>query len=972
VSYRRLLVHLSLLSFLLLSTGAAGARAGAQPAATQPADVGLVSGQVVDETGGVLPGATIVLRHAGDRRELTAFSDANGRFTVGPLAAGSYALIVTLAGFETLMRESIDIADGPMPPLRLVLKVSSLQDAVTVRGTAFNYASSINGKRMADGVVDLFNTDEMGRLPDKNIGETLNRIPGVSMLLEKGEGRFVQIRGISPRLNNVTINGLAIGNGETESGGRLLPLDVIGGELLSGVQVMKTPTPDMDGQGIGGTLNLTTKQPFDFQQRFTALLSTRGGVETISAIPPDDTKETPHTTDATLAGRTLHGKLGWLGGASFSNRRTPLLGIFNDDWRDVSLNGATVRYPTSVKNNVTVTARERLNLNASIESRPNAASRFFVRSFFAHWDELQLRNRFEEGLGDALTSVDGPTGGTIASNRVQVNLRNEPTLKQLFNATIGGAQHTGPWTLDYVVQRNQNTIHEPNDNWEFRSGANTFGPDAFRVLDSGVVSITSPGRDRMDPALQTFRRVRFFEQLTKERSDAGAADVRRDVIFGSRVPGFLKAGAKFTRTTRDTAVSQATYNIGSQNWTAATAPSLTRGGFLNPVAIQTVPNIWLDQAGLSDFFRANGADPRFFAFDPVDSFLNDYQSDFTLRERVAAAYGMARAALGRVTLSGGVRVERTDVTSSAFTLVGEGASRVARPIDGSGAYTNVLPSIVAAIDLRRDLLLRAAFTTAVGRPEYDALAPRSQLSVEEHPSLGTIGSLSIGNPDLKARTSNSVDVSLEWYFDTGALLSVAAFRKDISNEIIPAPTQRFTDYTFQGQRFSQFDIHTTINAETADVQGVELTLADQLTFLPSALNGLGFAASITFIDSGIEVARGDEVLVLPLLQQANRSGSLTLYFQKGRWDLSSTYKYNGHFLTDYGASRALDLDQGRFGRVDFRAQYSLTPDVKISVSGINLNDEPTTEFQGGNGRQVTEYEYTGRTFFFGISARVGR
>ena len=98
----------------------------------------------------------------------------------------------------------------------------------------------------------------------------------------------------------------------------------------------------------------------------------------------------------------------------------------------------------------------------------------------------------------------------------------------------------------------------------------------------------------------------------------------------------------------------------------------------------------------------------------------------------------------------------------------------------------------------------------------------------------------------------------------------------------------------------------------------------------------------------------------------------TIAAQKGRWDFSGTYKYNAHFLTDYGDSRALDLDQGSFGRVDFRAQYSLTPDLKINVSGINLNDEPTTEFQGGHARQVTEYEFTGRTFFVGLSARIRR
>ena len=111
---------------------------------------------------------------------------------------------------------------------------------------------------------------------------------------------------------------------------------------------------------------------------------------------------------------------------------------------------------------------------------------------------------------------------------------------------------------------------------------------------------------------------------------------------------------------------------------------------------------------------------------------------------------------------------------------------------------------------------------------------------------------------------------------------------------------------------------------------------------------------------------------MQLLQQADRSTSATVYYQRGRFDVSTTYKDNANFLTDYGDSRALDLDQGSFGRWDMRAQFDVTPDMKFIVDGINLNDRPTREFQGGIPTQITEHEYTGRTFLFGLSARFGR
>jgi len=965
VPHQRSLVLTLFVAVSLVALWSAPARAAAQGA---PATI---AGQVFDETASVLPGVTITVRDAKTGRERTVLTDGTGRFAVEQLPPGSYTVTATLAGFEELERSAVDVGPGETTRVNLSLKVSSIRDSVTVRGTALNFASSVAGKRSADGVVDMFNADEIGRLPDKNIGETLNRIPGVSMLLEKGEGRFVQIRGISPRLNNVTINGMALGNAETESGGRLLPLDVIGGELLSGVQVLKTPTPDMDGQGIGGTLNLTTKQPFDFEKPFTLLLSSRGGGETISSITPDDTKEVPYALDVTMTGKAYRNKIGWLAGGSFSNRKTPLLGLYNDNWRAMTLNGRTVSYPTNVKNNVTVTARERLNFNGSLELRPTAAATFFVRSFVARWDELQLRNRFDEGLGDALTSVDS-TGGTVTADRVQVNLRSEPTLKKLQSVTAGGINRFRAWTVDYTIQRTYNTVEEPNDNWEFRSGASTFGPDVFSIDNSGAIAISSTGRNRMDPSFQTFRRLRYYQQLTTEGSWAGAFDVRRDALVAGSKPGFLKAGLKFTRMSRETGVSQSTYTIGSVNWTAAQTSALTRGGFTNPVPLQSVPNLWLDLDALNAFFRANQSNPQFFVQDQTETYRSEYQSDFTVDENVAAGYVMGKVDLGRAIFVGGARVERTNVKSSAFNMVTQGARLNARPLDGAGSYTNVLPSVIGTFNLRANLVARAAWTGALGRPEFDALAPRAQLGIEDNPTLGTIGSLSIGNPDLRARQSNNFDGSIEWYFDRGAMLSLAGFRKNIRNEIIPAPTKQFTNYEFQGQAFNRFDINTTINAEKAHVQGAELAFAQQLRFLPAPLNGFGVGSSVTFIGSGVKVARGLEVLTLPLLQQANRLTSLTFYYQRGRFDLSTTYKYNSNFLTDYGDSRALDLDQGGFGRWDCRAQYDLTPNLKFIFSGINLNDEPTTEFQGGIKSQITEFEYTGRTLFVGFTARMTR
>ena len=114
--------------------------------------------------------------------------------------------------------------------------------------------------RLGTGFIDAVSADDLGRLPDRNVAEALDRLAGVSLTVDQGEGRFVAIRGLSSSLNNFTINGASAGTPETEGGGRRVPLDVIGGELLDAVEVVKVPTPDMEAQGVGGTINLITRR----------------------------------------------------------------------------------------------------------------------------------------------------------------------------------------------------------------------------------------------------------------------------------------------------------------------------------------------------------------------------------------------------------------------------------------------------------------------------------------------------------------------------------------------------------------------------------------------------------------------------------------------------------------------------------------------------------------------------------------
>ncbi|GAB4520861.1 MAG: TonB-dependent receptor [Amphiplicatus sp.] len=833
-------------------------------------------------------------------------------------------------------------------------------DEIVVIGTKLSRQKAIEDKKDDSRVIDALGVDELGQLPDKNVGESLNRLPGVSMLVEKGEGRFVQIRGINPGLNNITINGVSLGSPEAEGGGRGAPLDVISGSVLGGVQVIKTPTPDMDAQGIGGTVNVDTAMPFDRDDLFYGYATGRYGYEEIRPKDGGFGGHDPYALDALLSGKFADGALGWLVGASWSDREYVAQGRYQDDWAETF----GIGLPVNVKNNYYIIGRERLNLNAAIEWRPDEDTQLFVRGFFADWNEFQHRNRFEENFDtDVVVLTD--RSGASGENRVNANIRLEQADKELLTLAAGGEKTVGRYTLSFLGQRSENELSEPNDFWEFRSGS-IFGPNAWALNEFNIVDITpdAGSPDRQDPSLIDFRRVRFFDRALEEVTWTGKVDLRYDIDETA----YLKSGVKYASTERVLDESRRRFNPGASALTLGTSPAFTDGAFINDTDAGDAPNIFMNIDGLNAFFN-DPANASFFEPDPDDDFVADNAADYALRERIIAGYAMGAKQLGRLELIAGARVEWTDIDSSANLL----SNGVATRIEDGGDYVTVTPSVIANYRPDDSFVFRAAVTRALGRPDFDVIAPRATASDDG----GPIASVNIGNPDLRPRTSWNFDLSGEWYPNEFTALAVGLFYKDISDELVPftqsLTTQADMDAALAARgltgsvdtsALTRLDLTTTINGASAVLKGVELLGQTQFDFLPSPFDGLGVSASATFIDGETELPDGQ---TLPLVGQAETTYAVSIFYQKGPIDASVSYAYNDSFLTDPNADPDLALDQGSFGRWDAKLTYNVRRNVKLFVEGVNLNNEPTTEFQGGRKEWNTEHEYVGTTFFFGAS-----
>ncbi len=840
-------------------------------------------------------------------------------------------------------------------------------DTITVEGSLLSRQRGIEEKRDALQIIEALGSDELGQLPDKNVGESLNRLAGVSMLVEKGEGRYVQIRGINPSLNNVTINGANLGSPETEGGGRNAPLDIIAGGVLGSVQVIKAPTPDMDAQGIGGTVNVETKSPFDRTDDFYGYLTARYGFEDIEPKAGAYGGEDPYGIDATLSGKTMDGKFGWLVGGSWSDREYIAPGYYADDWVDYeadpvtgSVGGAA---PENVKNNYYVIGRERLNLNGTVEFRPDDNSKYFARAFYASWDEFQHRNRYEQNF-DTDVVFNSPTTGTIGENRVAANIRLENAEKEIFTVSAGGENIFNDFTLNYEVTANRNEINEPYSYWEWRTGR--IFPGSFDISGDGVVDITpdAGSPDRQDPSLFDFRRARFQDSDMEEDGLTGQIDLRWDMDAVT----WFKTGAKARQTDRSWDYERTRFDPGSADLTLATSPALTKGAFTNCFEKSCAPNLFMDVDAM-DAFLADPANASYFEANDDDSFVQDFASDYDITETVLAGYVMGVRQFGPLELIGGVRVEATDVDSEGYLLEDDEARRIS---DG-GDYVTVLPGLLANYNVTDALKVRGSVTRALGRPDYDAIAPRSSYSEE----LGIAG-LSIGNPDLEARVSWNYDASIEWYPNDLTLLSAAVFLKDISDDLVGLSERYTTTESINAalaarglggavdtSGVTELNVSTTVNAGSSELKGLELIAQTQFDpFLPDTLDGIGISASATFLDGETEV----DGQTLPLLNQAEKTYSVTAFYQNHGIDASVSYAYNDSFLTDVNLDDpSVNLDQGEFGRWDASISYEPVTDLKLFVEAVNINNEPTSEFQGGDDRQRTEWEYVGTTVYLGLS-----
>ncbi len=910
--------------------------------ASTPVLAQTVTGRVVDASGRQgFGGASVRIVELG--RSLATGRD--GRFRANGVPPGDYTLEVRFVGAPTRTQAITVPAEG-VDVGQIVIGEDAAQvlDNVLVVGQLAGQAAAINQQRSADNLTAGVAADAIGPFPDQNVAEALQRLPGGAIARDPGEGRFVVIRGLDPSLNTTTINGVRIPGPEDDS--RQVNLDVISSDLLETLEVTKTATPDMDGDSIGGNVEIKGLSAFDRGGRSASARVEGSWNEQRDAFSPKlsasfaDLVGPDERLGVAASVSWFERKFGSSGveTATFDRLETPageeLPGIAEGEQRDYRI------------------TRERTSANLNFDWRPDDDSEYFWRTLFSRFsdDETQLTNVFvfDDGDVEALDAGAGLFSDATLEKLTEARVQTQ----DIFSTSIGGLNHLERWSVDYSAA------------WSY---ADTEESDSFGAawiqegLDLGY-DLGDPRRPRLfapdaaafaDAGAYALDEIALEPYTTEEDETALTLNLQRDFDLGDNF-AFVKFGGKARLRGKEADFDSTIFDGFGADYSLAdfdlTGVDYPFGPFV-PIA---------DPRGLSDFIRNNrGA----FEIDQEDTDIERQGGDYVIDEDILAAYAMVNVDFGQVRLTGGVRVEQTDFDAAGTRVLideeGGDGDPVFEPVRESKSYTDWLPGLHLRWEPYDALVVRASANRTIARPNFAYSAPFQVIEIEEDDGEFERNA-ELGNPDLDPLRSTNLDVSVEYYPGGVSVLSAALFYKRIKDFIVIA------DVAGEPGPFVDFDeAIQPLNGDRATVQGLELGYTRQLDFLPEALAGFLVSANFTFIDSESTLPFRDGEVPLPL--QSDQIGNLTLGYENHGISVRLAGTWRGSYLDEIG-----ELDDPAFDRyvddhfqLDLTAKYRISDNLQAYGNAINLTDRPFYAYFGQR-RFNSQYETYGRTYELGL------
>ncbi len=883
------------------------------------------------------------------------------------------------------------------------------EEIVVTGSFAVSLEDALRVKRAADSIVDAVSASDIGDFPSVNVAEALQRVPGVAISREAGEGQFVSVRGLGPNFSNVTLNGAPVAYNEnirnSDQSGRQFQFRVIPADLISGIVVTKAPTANLIDGGIGANIDIRTADPLDIES-FVTLRGFQHYEERTDQFTPNGS--------LSAGWRNADGNFGVIAGVSYQTRDVQFDRFQHFGYTNRVIGGETVSVPNDMVVTLEREKRRRFSAMGAIAWAPSPEFSIKVDALYSNFNNKILEDRvsFEWGgradfaarltPGSAIIQDGVLYGGEIRGGRINRNAEfSEQTHENLF--VQGSAVYdANGWKVTPSVSYSRATsgLDLPLQRIDGRTADNPAGlVYSFAYGDDPVgkrrIATLQTNLDLTRADAAPFFRYRIRPTNSLDDDLTALLDITRefDTAIGGVRLSSLSVGGQYTDRSRDYQRRDRTLELRPG---ATVLPSFTDQRLPSNIFDQTIGNFfgpWTSyspQAFAGAFVvrgEFDGVDPQSRDLVPTGQ---DLQQSYGVAEKIFAGYARADFAVDDIGLTGnaGVRYVSTRTTVDGTLLrAGVGpngaATTIIEPARFEGNYEKWLPSLNLNFDLSSNLKLRLAASRSLTRPSLadlrTATVPnssviadvfdRGQAAIDERPAsaLNGVG----GNPDLKPYTALNLDASLEYYFDGFGGISIAAFHKDIKDFIGSiGRTEQVLLNTRAGQTIvADFLITRPQNIGDAKVSGVEIGGAIDL------FAGFGIAGSVTLTDSEAQIETPAGRVKARLQGVSDTSYSISPFFKLGGFEANLSYTWRSEFTANGNISPGSNavtnpleaIVADGFGTLDLGARLKVTPDFEVFVEGTNVLDGRQAAYQGSKLKPYQIHAY-GRSFNFGVRA----
>ncbi|HEY8568438.1 TonB-dependent receptor [Microbulbifer sp.] len=822
-------------------------------------------------------------------------------------------------------------------------------ETIVVTGQAANARSDIERQRDSNKVVAVQTSEAIGELPDANVTEALQRMAGVFIARDQGEGRFVGVRGIDPNLNASTINGMSLPAPETDS--RAVALDVIPSDLLASLEVFKTLTPDMSADSIGGAIEIKSINALDKPGQTYSVNIENGYSDLQGENSPKISGK--YTNRFDLGGS----ELGVAIAASHQERNFGSENIETDGvWESMEAADGTeaIGAPEIEQRDYTIT-RERTGLAANFDLKVSDNSQLYLHTLYSDFSDAEerQRNSFKLDKGDLQTI--SANSATWSDATLDKSLKDRKEEQEILSLVFGGEHNLNEWGIEYALGYSHAEEAEPHrrdtgfEQKDLELGYTSAGdiPTLF-ASDAG-----------MDASQFDLDEIVIEDNYTEDEEVSFRIDVRRDIEMAGN-PSELKFGLQERRREKSGDLNATVYSDFGGDYTLADF-------VMNDVDYGLAdfgPGI--NKAKLNAFINENLSS---FEIDETETALSSAR-DYAMSEDISAFYVMNDIDFGRANLVYGVRYETTDFSAQGYSVAEsseaiEGAEEIAEDVYATEvnfkrSYSKLFPSVNFKYDYTDNIVLRAAYTESLSRPSFGDLNPSPEAIEYDEGEL----EVETGNPALDPYEAQNLDFSVEYYADKLGMFSVGVFHKNIDNFIVTADVSSTVDPSqYVGAlAVDEAQIYQPINGDSAKLTGAELSWTQGFD------NGLLLRANATFTDSeaslglGTDAERSDKI---SLPSQADLVGNFIVGYEQDALSLRLSTTFKGERLLEVNMEdEAYDLYEDNHMQVDFSAKYRFNNGLKLSFSAVNLTDEPFfTNNSGYNG----VYEEYGTSYVLGLT-----